>query len=38
MMADNIKRCEFIGGLTAMSVGAEVPGARGQSSGNGEMP
>ena len=37
MMADNIKRREFIGGLAAMSVAANVPGARGQSS-NGEMP
>jgi hypothetical protein len=37
MMADNIKRCEFIGGLAAMSVAANVRGARGESS-NGEMP
>src|SRR6202051_5326130 len=39
MMADNIKRREFIGGLAAMSVAAKVPGARGQSqSSNAEMP
>jgi aryl-alcohol dehydrogenase-like predicted oxidoreductase len=38
MMADNIKKREFIGGLAAMSVAAKVPRARGQSSGNGEMP
>src|SRR3984893_13391620 len=37
MMAENIKRREFIGGLAAIWVAAKVPGARGQSS-NGEMP
>jgi hypothetical protein len=32
MMAENIKRREFIGGLAVMSVAANVPGARGESS------
>ena len=32
MMAENIKRREFIGGLAAMSVAAKVAGARGQNS------
>src|ERR1700732_1670571 len=39
MMADNIKRREFIGGLAAMSVAAKVPGARGRSQrSKGEVP
>jgi aryl-alcohol dehydrogenase-like predicted oxidoreductase len=37
MLAENIKRREFIGGLAAISVAAKVPGARGQSN-KGEMP
>jgi hypothetical protein len=37
MTAENIRRREFIGGLAAMSVAANVPAARGESS-NGEMP
>src|SRR6202011_1686069 len=37
MMADNIKRREFIGGLAAMSVAAKVPRGGGQST-NGKMP
>jgi aryl-alcohol dehydrogenase-like predicted oxidoreductase len=37
MTTDNIRRREFIGGMAAMSVAANVPGGRGQNS-NGEMP
>lgn len=37
MMAENIKRREFIGGLAAMSVAAKVPATRGEGR-DGEMP
>ncbi|HEY8715030.1 MAG TPA: aldo/keto reductase [Candidatus Acidoferrum sp.] len=37
MMAENLKRREFIGGLAAMSVASNVPGAGAQES-KGEMP
>jgi predicted aldo/keto reductase-like oxidoreductase len=38
MMAENIRRREFIGGLAALSMAAKVPGARNQGQkSNGEM-
>jgi predicted aldo/keto reductase-like oxidoreductase len=38
MMAENMKRREFIGGLAAMSVAGNVPGAKGGQDSKGEMP